>query len=585
MKEGVNVYGGFVGTESTLEERPPLIYGYTADENASILDAAANASSSDARRILNQEGAFNTETVWDGFVMKNGSVSKDGAGAILRKNGILSNCTLTNNQADGSGGGIVCEALSKVINCRIINNKAGGDGGGMLVGNENSGATNRPIVINCLITNNTAVNGGGMRCKFAEITNCTITNNHASGENGGGVWAWDGAPVVTNCIIWNNTATDANTKEAKQISGGGSANTHSSSSYYATLGSTGAAGISKMILAGANTGTDGGIYPAFVNPATKIGYTADQTEITQIFAADWRLTANSACKDAGTPDPSALNLPATDLAGSPRIIYRIDMGAFEYYELVKQSQTITWEQTFDYVFYGDEPLQLTATASSELPVTYSSDNGEVAVIVDGNKLSIVGIGTATITARQNGNGDYKPAAPVDKTITILSSDADLKSLEVSEGDLDPEFSAEVIEYAVEAPYAVTSITLTAEAHHAGADVSGDVGEQTLDVGENSFEITVTAEAGNTKTYTVVVTRQLETAIKETTTASAKVYTDLVTNKLFIETDDNTTPLVHLYNPTGILLLRTQSNEIDLSSLASGVYIVKINDRTIKTFKK
>jgi hypothetical protein len=96
------------------------------------------------------------------------------------------------------------------------------------------------------------------------------------------------------------------------------------------------------------------------------------------------------------------------------------------------------------------------------------------------------------------------------TVTVTrgdpNTDATLSDLSVSAGTLDPVFDSGTEEYTVSVPYATSSITLTAETTDENATVDGD-GEQDLDVGENPFEITVTAEDGTTeKTYTVTVTR-------------------------------------------------------------------------------
>ena len=55
--------------------------------------------------------------------------------------------------------------------------------------------------------------------------------------------------------------------------------------------------------------------------------------------------------------------------------------------------------------YGDAPFDGGAVASSGLPVQYSSDNPQVATGA-GNKITIVGAGTANITALQAGNPTY-----------------------------------------------------------------------------------------------------------------------------------------------------------------------------------
>jgi parallel beta-helix repeat protein/predicted outer membrane repeat protein len=359
MTEGVNVYGGFAGNETSLAQRPTLVYGKTASGNASVLEA--NASS----RVLTQSGEFSTETIWDGFVIKNGQSAGDGGGVYLSSNGVLNNVTLTNNVATGNGGGIYANYYSKVTNCLIINNKSTQEGGGLAAGRANS----RTTVINCLIVNNTANNGGGISCQFADIINCTIANNHATG-NGGGIYAYSNAPTVTNCIVWNNTRTASGTKEGAQINGS-DGNTHLNSSYFATLGAYGGQGSNRMTLAATNTGEGTANYPAFANPATIIGYVTEEDQIAAIFAADWRLTVNSACKDAGTPDASTLNLPETDLIRNTRIINgRIDMGAFETPLndfVINPGDSKSYS---DYVnasgYYGDIIIQSTETATGQL---------------------------------------------------------------------------------------------------------------------------------------------------------------------------------------------------------------------------
>ncbi|MBS1544979.1 MAG: T9SS type A sorting domain-containing protein [Bacteroidetes bacterium] len=66
---------------------------------------------------------------------------------------------------------------------------------------------------------------------------------------------------------------------------------------------------------------------------------------------------------------------------------------------------------------GDPPITLTATASSGLPVSYSSSNTGVAT-VSGNILTVVGAGTSTITASQAGDGNYTAATPVQQVLTV-----------------------------------------------------------------------------------------------------------------------------------------------------------------------
>lgn len=67
--------------------------------------------------------------------------------------------------------------------------------------------------------------------------------------------------------------------------------------------------------------------------------------------------------------------------------------------------------------YGDAAFTLSATASSNLPVSYSSSNTNVAT-VSGNTVTIVGAGTTDITATQSGDATYAAASGVIQTLTV-----------------------------------------------------------------------------------------------------------------------------------------------------------------------
>ena len=88
-----------------------------------------------------------------------------------------------------------------------------------------------------------------------------------------------------------------------------------------------------------------------------------------------------------------------------------------------------------------------------------------------------------------------------------SNDAALKSLIVNAGSLIPPFSSSTLNYTVNVPNTVTSITVTGTPNHYRATVVGNVTSKPLTVGNNEITITVTAEDGVTKrTYRVTVFR-------------------------------------------------------------------------------
>ena len=94
----------------------------------------------------------------------------------------------------------------------------------------------------------------------------------------------------------------------------------------------------------------------------------------------------------------------------------------------RQPQTITWDQNISGRSYGGLDIGLVATASSSLPVIFSSSDNSIAKILDDNvTLKIMGAGTATITASQVGNGLWE-AVSVTKDMTITKSTAGAQKL-------------------------------------------------------------------------------------------------------------------------------------------------------------
>ena len=91
--------------------------------------------------------------------------------------------------------------------------------------------------------------------------------------------------------------------------------------------------------------------------------------------------------------------------------------------------------------------------------------------------------------------DYTPSAPGKSGNNALSA------LTVSAGTLTPAFDPAVTEYTLSLPQGTEKLTLTATPSDSNATVQGD-GELTLQEGENTLPLVVTAENGDTKTYTV-----------------------------------------------------------------------------------
>ena len=90
-----------------------------------------------------------------------------------------------------------------------------------------------------------------------------------------------------------------------------------------------------------------------------------------------------------------------------------------------------------------------------------------------------------------------------------SSNASLGSLVISAGMLSPEFSAATKDYTATVDYSCSSLAVTANPADSKASVTSVTGNDSLEVGENTVSVVVTAEDGSTSTYNIVVTRRAE----------------------------------------------------------------------------
>ncbi|WMN10674.1 InlB B-repeat-containing protein [Marivirga salinae] len=98
------------------------------------------------------------------------------------------------------------------------------------------------------------------------------------------------------------------------------------------------------------------------------------------------------------------------------------------------SQTITFDAIPEKTF-GDEPFELTATASSGLAVSFNSSNESVATI-NGTTVTIIGAGITIITASQAGNDEYSAAAAVSQELVVNKADQSITIDEISDKDVE-----------------------------------------------------------------------------------------------------------------------------------------------------
>ncbi|MEN6627465.1 MAG: choice-of-anchor Q domain-containing protein [Candidatus Sumerlaeia bacterium] len=209
MKDGVNVYGGFFGSEVFRAYR-----NLKAHETILSGDIGTSSSSDNSYHVV-----IGANGILDGFTITGGfgdqSYSRGGgllSGDVFSK---INNCKFINNYASSGGGGFSYQNYnyrfaSVLTNCQFIGNCSyigGGSLGGVVIdclfmNNEASGRGGGAADVNarnCVFTNNIAVQGGGMNGDTA--TSCTFLNNVAT-QCGGGVF--DG--TLSNCMITSNSA-------------------------------------------------------------------------------------------------------------------------------------------------------------------------------------------------------------------------------------------------------------------------------------------------------------------------------------------------------------------------------------------
>ena len=86
------------------------------------------------------------------------------------------------------------------------------------------------------------------------------------------------------------------------------------------------------------------------------------------------------------------------------------------FNVTPNTNVITFPQPPDTALAAG-PVSLTATASSGLPVSYSSNSTGVCT-VSGSSVTLLTVGTCSITANQAGNGTFTAATPVTKTFNV-----------------------------------------------------------------------------------------------------------------------------------------------------------------------
>ncbi|MBR5011778.1 MAG: cadherin-like beta sandwich domain-containing protein [Clostridia bacterium] len=174
-----------------------------------------------------------------------------------------------------------------------------------------------------------------------------------------------------------------------------------------------------------------------------------------------------------------------------------------------------------YLTYSSSLLKLTSYGGETTPdgagrviFDIQPDNKGSTGVTITLKFKVLKAGTASIKFSGflvDWNETMRKSISASKSITIidkskLPKDANLKAIKLSAGSLSPAFSASTTSYSVKVPYSTTKVVVTPTLSDAKAKWSIS-GSSSLKVGTNTRVITVTAQNGSTKKYTIKITRE------------------------------------------------------------------------------
>ena len=267
-------------------------------------------------------GIYTDTTVYNSVIQYNSALSE--GGGIYGVGALIYNSTVGFNKSIHSGGGIFNGAnafnTAVIENCKVFANSSEQDAGGIYL--YYSKIVNS-VIYNNFCKNDYSASSGISASDESLIINSTIVNNKINYGNGNTYALHGGHLLIMNCVIWGNNTT------ANQFKNYGT------TSYCAVLDGDGITDgeHGNFILERENSGTRGK-YPFFKRPTSFTGLPESEADTLEILNADWGILDKSALIDDGNQDTAGLYLPDTCLNGEKRLVYRLDIGAFEFIPLV-----------------------------------------------------------------------------------------------------------------------------------------------------------------------------------------------------------------------------------------------------------
>ena len=271
MPSGTKIYGGFDGTESSVNDRNP-------ENPPSIMSGKGERMVLYSPSLSSSSNIYNM-TFADGY-------ASDGSGVTMSTGLKLENCIVERNSSSTANGSAVSIGSGGILCCLIRHNYCSGvslSGGyiknSIVMHNDGTGITG---------TNNTLIDG------------CNIVCNNGTGIANTNV-------KIRNCVIWHNQSSLSSDNISKTF--------FSAIEGFGDLDSN-----SNFGLVAINRPPAEGLGPYFIDPDTVMG-PSDRD-------GDWHLSIHSPLIDAGDTVRGASY--ERDLDGNIRIRnYRTDIGCYE----------------------------------------------------------------------------------------------------------------------------------------------------------------------------------------------------------------------------------------------------------------
>ena len=217
LRDGIAIYGGFAGTETSREQRDPsanvtiLSGDLNGNDNSNTLPDEPTRSEN-VFHVVSSSGA-GSSAILDGLTITGGNANMDygthraRGGGMWNGNGspTLMNSTFIGNSSLELGGGMYNESNSQPALTNVVFTNNSSEGGGGL-----TNYRSHPILTNVTFANNVATYSGGGVLNLSEsnptFLDVTLANNSAFSFSGG-MGNYGSSPSISNSTFYDNHAS------------------------------------------------------------------------------------------------------------------------------------------------------------------------------------------------------------------------------------------------------------------------------------------------------------------------------------------------------------------------------------------